>query len=81
MVVKEAFKKLGLHFIFIHLGEVEIMESLSEPMLEYLKVKLLDAGFEALDDKKAVLNEIIKNEIVEMVYNSDNTIKFNFPLK
>jgi hypothetical protein len=30
MVVKEELKKLGLHFIVVDLGEIEIMEDISE---------------------------------------------------
>ena len=30
MAVKEELKKLGLHFIVVDLGEVEIMENISE---------------------------------------------------
>ena len=38
MAVKEELKKLGLHFIVIDLGEIEIMESISEEQREKLRV-------------------------------------------
>jgi hypothetical protein len=51
MVVKEELKKLGLHFVIVDLGEVEIMEDLSAGELEQLKISLLVSGLEVMDDK------------------------------
>jgi AraC-like DNA-binding protein len=78
MVVKEELKKLGLHFIFVDLGEVEIMEDLTAEEQEQLKLALLESGFELLNDKRAVLIERIKNTVIEMVHFSDGVIKTNF---
>jgi AraC-like DNA-binding protein len=76
--VKEDLKKLGLHFIMVDLGEIEIMENLTAEQHEKLKLALLDSGFELMDDKRAVLIEKIKNAIIEMVHYSDELIKTNF---
>ena len=78
MAVKEALKKLGLHFIFVDLGEVEVMENISAEKREQLKIALLFSGLELMDDKRAVLIEKIKNTIVEMVHHSDEIVKINF---
>ncbi len=78
IVVKEDLKRLGLHFIMIDLGEVEIMENISEEQREQIKIALLNSGFELLDSKRAVLIEKIKNIIIEMVHHSDELIKINF---
>jgi len=78
MAVKEELKKLGLHFIVVELGEVEVMESLTVEQREELKAGLLEAGLELMDDKRAVLIEKIKNAIIEMVHYSDEPIKVNF---
>jgi AraC-like DNA-binding protein len=78
MAVKEELKKLGLHFIVVDLGEVEIMESISLEQREILKRGLLDAGLELMDDKRAVLIEKIKNAIIEMVHYTDEPLKINF---
>jgi len=77
-VVKEELKKLGLHFIIVDLGEVDIMETLSQEQREALKTALLPFGLELMDDKKAVLIQKIKHTITEMVYGSDELIKTNF---
>lgn len=78
MAVKEELKKLGLHFIVVDLGEVEIMENISAEQREQLKASLLISGLELMDDKRAVLIEKIKNVIIEMVHHSDEMIKTNF---
>lgn len=78
MVVKEELTKLGLHFIVVDLGEVEIMEDISLEQREQLKNALNKAGLELMDDKKAVLIEKIKNTIIEMVHYKDEMIKTNF---
>ena len=78
MAVKEELKKLGLHFIVVDLGEVEIMENISMNQREQLKKALLDSGLELMDDKKSMLIEKIKNVIIEMVHHSTENIKVNF---
>lgn len=78
MVVKEELKKLGLHFIVVDLGEIEIMEDISDIQREDLKTALLNSGLELMDDKRAVLIEKIKNVIVEMVHYSDELPKVNY---
>jgi AraC-like DNA-binding protein len=78
MAVKEELKKLGLHFILVELGEVDVMEDLSLEQRAELKAGLLDSGLELMDDKRAVLIERIKNAVVEMVHHSDEMIKVNF---
>jgi len=78
MAVKEELKKLGIHFIVVDLGEVEIMESISLERRELLKIGLMEAGLELMDDKRAVLIEKIKNAIIEMVHYTDEPLKINF---
>ncbi|MGQ7870357.1 helix-turn-helix domain-containing protein [Sunxiuqinia sp. sy24] len=78
MAVKEDLKRLGLHFIMVDLGEVEIMENISEEQREQVKIALLNSGFELMDSKRAVLIEKVKNTIIEMVHHSDHLIKTNF---
>ncbi|MEP7255205.1 MAG: AraC family transcriptional regulator [Ferruginibacter sp.] len=78
LAVKEELKKLGLHFIVVELGEVEIMENISAEQREQLKNGLLLSGLELMDDKRSVLIERIKNVIIEMVHHTDEVIKVNF---
>ncbi len=78
IAVKEELTKLGLHFIVVDLGEIEIMENLSLEELKSLNEGLLISGLELMDDKRAVLIEKVKNIIIEMVHYSDEIIKINF---
>lgn len=78
MAVKEELRNLGLHFIVVDLGEVEIMENISMTLRQELKANLLQSGLELMDDKKSMLIEKIKNIIIEMVHHSDEIIKVNF---
>jgi len=78
MLVKEELKKLGLHFIIVDLGEVDVLEDISEELRNQLKIDLSHLGLELLDDKRIVLIEKIKNIIIEMILNSDETIKIKF---
>ena len=78
MMVKEELKKLGLHFIVVDLGEVEIMEDLLPEQREELRLALLRSGLELMDDRKAVLIEKVKNLIIEMVHYADELPKVNY---
>jgi AraC-like DNA-binding protein len=78
MAVKEELKKLGLHYVVVDLGEVEIMETLSADQIADLKAALLPSGLELMDDKRAVLIEKIQNVITEMVHHSGEMPKVNY---
>ena len=78
IAVKEELKKLGLHFMVVDLGEVDIMENISNDQREQLRMALLTSGLELIDDNKAVLIEKIKTTIIEMVHHSEGIIKTNF---
>lgn len=78
MIVKEELQNMGLHYVNVELGSMEIMEDLSHEQRETLKENLLRSGLELLDDKKAILIERIKNVIVEMIHYSDELPKINY---
>lgn len=79
MMVKEELRKLGLHFIVVDLGEVEIMETITEQQRDSLKEGLALIGLELMDDKRSILIQRIKTVIIEMIHHSDEmpTIKFS----
>jgi AraC-like DNA-binding protein len=78
MVMKEKLKKLGLHFILVDLGEVEIMEDLSHERLEEVRLALLKSGLELMDDKRAILIEKIKTLLTELIYADEAESKLNY---
>ena len=78
MMVKEELKKLGLHYVVLDLGMVDVLEEISPDVRAVLKANLLKSGLELLDDKKSILIEKIKNVITEMVHYSDELPKVNY---
>jgi AraC-like DNA-binding protein len=78
MMVKEELAKLGLHYVIVDLGIVDILENITQPQHDLLKKNLAVSGLELLDDKKSVLIEKIKNVIIEMIHYSDELPKVNY---
>jgi AraC-like DNA-binding protein len=78
MAVKEELKKLGLHFIIPDMGVVDVMEKITAEQRKLLRIGLIKSGLELVDDKKALLIETIKNAIIEMVHNSNESPKVKF---
>jgi len=78
MVVKEELKKLGLTYVNVELGEVEILESMQNEKRILLKDALLKSGLELMDDKRSMLIEKIKNVITEMIHYSEEVPRINF---
>jgi AraC-like DNA-binding protein len=77
MVVKEELTKLGLKYIAVELGEVEIMEEVSPVQLEQFRAALLRSGLELMDDKKSILIQKIKTVIIELVHYSAEPLAIN----
>lgn len=78
LAVKQELQKLGLHFIVVDLGEVEVMEELTPEQRELLRASLAVLGLELMDNKKAIIIEKIKTTIIEMVHYSDEVSKVSF---
>lgn len=80
MIVKEKLKELGLPYVTVNLGEVEMKQHLTKQQRDQLKAALLKSGLELMDDKKAILIEKIKNVIIEMVHYTDEPPETNFSI-
>jgi len=78
MIVKEELHKLGIKYIFVELGEVEILEEIFPHQKELLRAALVLSGLELMDNKKSILIERIKKVIVELIHQSDEPLKINF---
>jgi len=78
MMVKDELLKLGLPYLSLELGVVEMPRDLTEDERHRLKTNLQKSGLELLDDKKSILIEKIKNVIVEMIHYSDEPPKVNY---
>ena len=78
MMVKEELNKLGLHYVIVELGTVEILEDITQEQHGLLKINLQKSGLELLDDKKSILIEKIKAVIIEMIHYADELPKVNY---
>jgi AraC-like DNA-binding protein len=78
MMVKEELRKLGLHYVIVELGMVEILEDITETQRTQLGDNLLKSGLELLNDKRAILIDRIKGVIIEMIHYSDELPAVNY---
>jgi len=78
MIVKEELRKLGLNYVLVDLGMVEILEDISDQQRQQLSKNLLKSGLELLENKKSILIEKIKNVITEMIHYSDEIPRVNY---
>jgi len=77
MVVKDELTRLGLKYISVELGEVEVMEEISALQLELFRAALLRSGLELMDDRKSILIQKIKTVIIELVHYSEEPLVIN----
>jgi AraC-like DNA-binding protein len=68
LVVKAILDELCVSYENVSLGTAKLKHEISDDKLEQLKVRLMAAGLELLEDKRSILVEKIKNVIVEMVH-------------
>lgn len=78
IAVKVEFEKLGLHPLYVGLGEVEIAaDEIKDNQLRDLTGALALLGFELLTDKRKQLVNQIKSLIVECVHYSTEPLTIN----
>ena len=78
MVVKEELRNLGIRYVSVNLGEVEIFEKITKKQMEDLRHNLKKIGLELLEDKRNILINKIKNEIITLIHHSEGILKINF---
>jgi AraC-like DNA-binding protein len=76
--VKKILKDCHIQPEITHLGEIEIPDSTSKEQLNQLQSRLLDAGFELMEDKKAQMIERTVNVIIDMIHNQEESPKINY---
>lgn len=77
MLVREELKKIGVMNVTVDLGTVEIHEEFTSDQLVIFNNNLKKSGLELLDDKKSILVEKIKNQIIEMIHYADELPEMN----
>jgi AraC-like DNA-binding protein len=78
MLVKSELEKLGLRYVSVDLGIIEILENITSDQHEQLKINLKKSGLELLDDKRSQLVEKTKMVINEMIRLTDNEQNVNY---
>ncbi len=77
MVVKAELEKLGVRYLYVHIGEADIIDSLSDEQIKQLDFALRKSGLLVMDNAKSIIVEKIKNAIIEVVHHTDGQIKTN----
>ena len=75
MIVKQQLDNLNIKYHTIDLGEVDVINSLTDPERQAFGDALLMYGLELMEDKKAVLVDKTKKVIVEMIHYADDLPK------
>ena len=71
LMVQQELKKMGLRYVAVGLGSVEIMEDITAEQREELAISLRKMGLELLNDEKGILIEKIKHIIIDLIHYSD----------
>lgn len=77
MAVEQLFESEGVKINDIHLGMVDTKEQLTPEQLNIITTKLLDIGFERIDDKKSQIIDKIKTTVIKLVHHTEGKIKTN----
>ncbi|RWY48185.1 AraC family transcriptional regulator [Mucilaginibacter gilvus] len=78
MVVTYELEKLGLNLHKVEPGKVEVFEPVSADQILILKLALIRAGLELMDNKKNILVEKIVCAVTEMIDYAHDELKTNF---
>ncbi|WP_020606016.1 helix-turn-helix domain-containing protein [Spirosoma spitsbergense] len=73
LIVQATLDQLGIPYIVVELGEVELKEAMTTQQQDQLKIALLVVGLELMENKKAILVEKIKMLILDLVQNTDQS--------
>jgi AraC-like DNA-binding protein len=76
--VEEELNNLGIDYLSIDLGEVELTKNFTPEQYSRLKENLANSGLELIEDKKTILVERIKNIITKMIHESEELPKVNY---
>jgi AraC-like DNA-binding protein len=78
MVVKQELQKLGLHYVNVDLGMIEILEDITKSQRKELRKNLKAFGLILLKNKRNIIIAKIKAVIIEMIHYSDELPEVNY---
>jgi AraC-like DNA-binding protein len=77
MVVKSELEKLGLEYIYVNIGEADVIGNLQPDQLAQLDIELKKSGLQLMDNRRSILVEKIKSAVIELVHYTEDQIKVN----
>ena len=77
-IVKQELEKLGIEYLNVDLGTVQLKESLTESQKEQLRLNLKVYGLELLDNKRHIIIEKVKTVIIKMIHYSEELPQVNY---
>jgi AraC-like DNA-binding protein len=77
-LVRTELKAMGLHFVVVDLGQVDIMEELTPSEISQLSKRLLLSGLFLMPDKKALLIQRIIDAVRCLVHEDEAPAKIRF---
>lgn len=78
MVVKQLLLDVGLHYVVVDLGSIEVLEDINPRQREQLRIGLKKSGLELMDDNLSILVENIKIVIIEMIHYQEDDLQINY---
>jgi AraC-like DNA-binding protein len=76
--VKEELNNLGIDYLSIDLGTVELAYDITAAQYKQLKEVLLSSGLVMMDDNKSILVERVKNIIIKIIHESEELPRINY---
>lgn len=78
IIVKEALERVGIHFINVEMGEIDILQPISNEQCELIEDTLSKYGLEVINNSKVKITEKIKHIIIEVIHHSNEPLEINF---
>ncbi len=76
--VKEVLSNLGIEYLSIDLGTVELTNDITPVQYDRLKEVLRSSGLVLMDDNKSILVERVKNIIIRIIHESEELPRINY---
>jgi AraC-like DNA-binding protein len=77
-MVQAVLETLGLHYVTVELGVIDLSQDIAPEQRELLRKKLQDLELELVDTPKDMLVEKIKQVVIEMIRYCDEPPKVNY---
>jgi len=78
IIVGEALQRIGIHFVKVEMGEIEVHQKISEEDYRLIEDTLSGYGLVVIDNNKLKIAEKIKHIIIEQIHHTDEQLHVNF---